>query len=225
LPGCKNADGTEDSCVKFTVEYPSVVKAPAQETATKINAEILAALQPKDAPRGFEAEAKNLIEDFENYRKEFPTSAIRYFVERKAKVITSHAGALSVQVDDGWFTGGAHPNTRRSYLNLRPQTGENIRFEDILIADNLPGLTAAGEAAFRVERGLAADKTVQSAGYTFPGGKFELNRTWGIGADGLVFYFNSYEIAPYSAGPTELKIGWDAARLALKGDAGIVPAK
>jgi hypothetical protein len=207
------------------VEYPWVASAPAPEAATMINAEILAALQPKDAPRGFEAEAKNLIEEYENFRKEFPASAIRYFVERKATVITSHAGALSVQVDDAWFTGGAHPNARRSYLNLRPQTGESIRFDDVLAAGKLPELTAAGETAFRGTRGVAAEKTLQSAGFTFSSGKFELNRTWGIAADGLVFYFNDYEIAPHSMGPTEIRLGWDVVRAMLKDDTGIVPKR
>nr|MCU0409966.1 RsiV family protein [Bacteroidales bacterium] len=67
-------------------------------------------------------------------------------------------------------------------------------------------LNNTAEKIFRAEKQLSPDANLESEGFWFEGNKFYLNKNFGIKNDGLVFYFNSYEIAPYAMGPTEIKI-------------------
>ena len=52
--------------------------------------------------------------------------------------------------------------------------------------------------------------------YEFPDDKFQLNQNYGFRKDGIVFYYNNYEIAPYAAGPTEVVIPYESVRTWIK---------
>jgi hypothetical protein len=49
-------------------------------------------------------------------------------------------------------------------------------------------------------------------GFEFPRNKFKLNDNYGFTRDGIVFVFNSYEIASYAEGPTEIIIPYKKIR-------------
>ncbi|MBI3037952.1 DUF3298 domain-containing protein [bacterium] len=53
-----------------------------------------------------------------------------------------------------------------------------------------------------------ADAQVKDSGFTFPKNEFALNENFLVSKDGLLFFFNSYEIAPYALGPTQILLPW-----------------
>jgi hypothetical protein len=73
-------------------------------------------------------------------------------------------------------------------------------------------LRALAEVRFRAERQLAPDASLGEEGFWFEEDRFELNDNWLVDPEGLRFYFNSYEIAPYVFGPTDLTVGREALR-------------
>jgi hypothetical protein len=70
-------------------------------------------------------------------------------------------------------------------------------------------LTQLGEKAFRKERALTDTASLQKNYFEFPANKFTLNQNYGFTKEGIVFYYNSYEIAAYAAGPTEVIIPYE----------------
>jgi hypothetical protein len=223
VPGCGDKTKREQPCVTFRVKWIEASAAPDAGVRAKINADIRARLQPKDAPTGFEAEAAAVAEEFARFQKEFPDSGITYFVRRSAAVSFSNAHLLSVEINEEDFKGGAHSNTHRDYLNLAPSTGESVTLAGLLVPDGREKLAALAENRFRAGRQIEAGRKLSEAGYSFAGDKFTLSRTWGVSAAGLVIHYNDYEIAPHSTGPATIELPWSEIRALIRKEAGLVP--
>ena len=224
LPGCGDKEKREEPCVTFRVTWPEVVESKSSNVTMKINAAIMARLQAKDAPRGFAAEAAAVAEDYHRFRKEFPHSAITYFTRRTAEVLHSTGTVFSVEIDEEEFRGGAHPNSHREYLNVRPETGEEIDLASVLNPGAEAKLLSIAEAHFRADKQMEEGAKYSDAGFHFADEKFSLSRTWGIAPQGLVFHYNDYEIASYATGPTTLVLPWREIGALIRKDAGLMPA-
>lgn len=224
LPGCGDKQKREEPCVTFRVSWVEASSASSEPARTRINAAILAALQPKEAPRGFDAEAAGVIEDYQKFQTEFPDSEITYFIRRSADILLSNASMLSVEVTEEEFRGGAHPNATRTYVNLNPATGEDIALKGVVRDGSMAALTELAEKRFRGEREIPQGKKLSEAGFTFADDKFTLSKTWGVSPRGLVFHYNAYEIAPYASGPTTVLLPWNEIKDLIRKEAGVLPA-
>lgn len=223
VPGCGDKQKREEACVTFRVSWVEASSAASDEIKTKINAAILAALQPKEAPRGFEAEAAEVAEDYARFHKEFDDSAITYFIRRTADILMSNATMLSLEITEEEFRGGAHPESRRTYLNLNPANGQDFFLKDLVRDGSMQKLTELAEKRFRMEREVPEGKKLSESGFTFPDDKFALSKTWGVSQHGLVFHYNAYEIAPYAVGPTTIMLPWKEIHDLIRKEAGILP--
>lgn len=229
LPGCGDKSKREEPCVTFRIEWPEVVEAAAAgekaaEAKARMNAAILSRMQPAEAPKGFEAEAAQVIADYERFRDQFPASSVNYFTRRVAEAVLVGRTLLSVQITAEEYRGGAHPEATREYLNLNPATGERVELPSLARGGGMERLTAVAERYFRAERGLEADQNLKEAGFAFEDNRFALPAQWGAEARGLVFHFNAYEVAPYAAGPTTFTVPWSELGDILRKDSGLPPA-
>jgi hypothetical protein len=221
LPGCGDAEKRDEPCVTFRVEWPEVTKAPSPDVQTRINAALLAALQPNEAPRGFETEAAQSIADFQRLHREFPDTAITYFDRRTADILLSNSAFLSIEISSEEFHGGAHPNSQREYLNFLPATGQRAQLSSLLESGAHPKLLALVERAFRSERAIPEGQSLTQAGFLFEQDKFTLPAQWGAGPRGLIFFYNAYEVAPYSLGPTQVIVPYSQLKGILRTGLGL----
>ncbi|MBI4890800.1 MAG: DUF3298 domain-containing protein [Acidobacteria bacterium] len=220
LPGCGDTEKRPEPCVTFRVEWPEVVQSSSLEAKSRINAALMAALQPQEAPRGFDAEAAQTIEDYQHLRQEFPASSITYFDRRAAEILLSNSAFLCIEITTEEFHGGAHPNSRREYLNFRPATGERVDLPQLLLPGAQPKLLALAEKRFRAERALEENQNLTEAGFTFENGQFKLSGQWGADTRGLLFFYNPYDVAPYALGPTRLHLPFSELKAILRPDSG-----
>ncbi len=225
LPGCGDKSKREEPCVSFRVQWPEVVHAVSPDVQARINSAVQSRLQPAEAPHGFEAEADQTIEEYQRFHKEFPDSAISYFTRREAEVIFLNPSLLSIQIESEEFRGGAHPNSGREYLNLRPKTGEEVALKELIQDGSMPQLLAAVEKHFRAVRSIDTEQSLSVAGFTFPENRFELPKTWGISTHGLVFHYNAYEVAPYAMGPTTVEVPWPDLKGIVRPGEALLPMK
>lgn len=221
LPGCGDASRRAEPCVTFRVEWPEAVGAKTEEARKRINAAILERLQPAEAAKGFEAEAAEVLEDYERFRAQFPRSPINYFTRRVAEAVRVSPGLLSVEIRSEEFRGGDHPDSRREYVNLDPATGERVELGSLLRGGAMEKLAAVAERRFRAERGLGGGDDLAQAGFTFDNNRFALPKQWGAGARGLILHYNADEIAPYPMGATTFTVPWTELREVLRRDAGL----
>lgn len=104
------------------------------------------------------------------------------------------------------YTGGAHPNTYVEYLNFSPLTQKNLSKAELIADEN--GLKTVAEAAFRKHwAGQLEDwkptQPLSDAGFEFDNG-FSLPQQIGFQGDSLVLFYNTYEVAAYVVGSTDL---------------------
>lgn len=112
-----------------------------------------------------------------------------------------------------YFTGGAHGFGVTVYSVLSAKTGQPVEGWRSLVTDTAALLQLA-ETAFR-ELKKIPEGTPTSQEW-FWNGKFYLTDNFAFTGQGLVFYYNQYEIAPYAAGATELLLPWNSIRQLLK---------
>ena len=103
--------------------------------------------------------------------------------------------------------GGAHGNDWLEILNFESQTGKKISWEDLINDKNK--FMQIAEKVFREENELANDADLNEEGYFFENNRYNLPENIGFSSEGILFLYNSYEIAPYFMGRTEYTISWD----------------
>ncbi|MFC1606727.1 DUF3298 domain-containing protein [Candidatus Latescibacterota bacterium] len=148
--------------------------------------------------------ANMFIDSYTDFVTRFPTSVQRWTYSINCDVIYHSDTVITLKFRTDVYTGGAHPNSEVAYAVFSADTGDRITLADIITDETK--LLGIAEDRFRHSKDLGHDDDLEQAGYWFTEGKFELTENWGITADGLVFFYNNYEIAAYAMGPTELKI-------------------
>ena len=217
-PGC--GPHAKEQCLSVQVDYPAIVSAPTPAAQSLINTTILQHLfQGEDGspgPTSAEGLAVQLEDGYRDVRRRFPDYRTPWFDHRSVTVLLNKPMVFSVQMRTEQFTGGAHPNSYRIYLNFRPQTGESLDLNAILKESAMGNLAAIAEKYFREARKLAPDVDLRKAGFEFKDDRFALTENYGLTPDGLLLYYNSYDIAAYYFGPTEVKIPYSDIRDLLR---------
>lgn len=124
-------------------------------------------------------------------------------------VIRADSTAFSVIEQFGSYTGGIHPYSGVHGINLDPATGELLSLEDVLTdVSALPDLLGeqllaryGADALFDTAFDLLSAKDER--------GNWEYSWNWSLGYQGLTFYFNPYELAPYAAGVLTATLWFD----------------
>ena len=118
---------------------------------------------------------------------------------------------LSFFVSESIYDGNTRGNSTNISVSYDLLTGQALGIQDILVADysaeNLVDLIVAGLSEYEKQEMLFPDYA------TLISDMFSTNRpveNWYFAQDGLCFFFNHYEIAPYSSGTIVSKIPYDA---------------
>ncbi|HMQ00730.1 MAG TPA: DUF3298 domain-containing protein [Cyclobacteriaceae bacterium] len=206
-------------CARFEVSYP-VFRAPAGNRLPaliedRINTMLSAPSSDID-PESIEAAGKAFISDFELTLQEFPDLSMGWYYKADVVVENLTDKILCISVNDEYFTGGAHGGSSTSFINFDVNTGKILLLDDILKPGYEGDLNATGERAFKKVRNIPDDAYLPDLGYEFEGGFFYLNQNYGFRPEGIVFFYNIYEIGPYVFGPTEILIPYEEIKNWLK---------
>lgn len=136
--------------------------------------------------------------------EEFPDATARWSFELSVDAVTNTESVVTLDITEFTFTGGAHPNTRRRLVSFDVATGRLLGAEDL--TPDVDGLTDMVEAQLRADRGLGPEDDLEAAGFWLPEGGFALPDNMGVVAEGLLFHWDAYEIAPYSTGPIDVTV-------------------
>ena len=77
-------------------------------------------------------------------------------------------------------------------------------------------MATIGEQIFRQVKEIPDTASLNENYFEFADDTFQLNKNYGFRKEGIVFYYNNYEIAPYAAGPSEVLIPYERIREWLK---------
>lgn len=183
--------------IRATLMQKSLIRINSYGDSASIAANPQAGKSIKSA---FEVFEKN----YNDFKKDFPDAPGCWEVELKGDTIFSTSKALFYQLDHYAFTGGAHPNTFRSYHAFDAKTGAEIEMKSF-ISDST-ALLGLVDKAFRKTEKLSAETDLEEAGYFLVNHKFVLPVAYVFTPEGILFYYNPYEIAAYARGAIQFTI-------------------
>jgi hypothetical protein len=213
-------------CAYITFEYPVVVQAPSRAVADAINGAVSEFLlwRLQAAPyKTIDEALDGFMRWWQEIKAQGPPGTAPYSEERTIKVLYASPRIVTLEFDDGSFTGGLHPNFYTIYQNFDVLTGGKIRLGDILVEGYQAPLTQIAEEKFRKAKGLAAGTSLRQAGYSFDNDRFRLPDNFAIGPKGLTFLYGLYAIAGYAQGVTELLIEYGEINTLISPDGPLGP--
>lgn len=203
--GCK-ADTLQ--CAYFEVSYPEfsgLDTAVVNVIKRKMDAAVSLG-NPESQGQTMQQIGDIFIQDYDDFKREIPEAFGGWHYKAKVAVEVLTDTLISLSVHDEYYTGGAHGGSGVYFININPKTGEEFTLDNFLKPDYNEALTILGNRIFRETRELPDTASLSENYFEFPEDRFELNKNYGFKKDGIVFYYNNYEIAPYAAGPTEVLI-------------------
>lgn len=143
--------------------------------------------------------------------KFFKESGIENTVEISYNITYADNEIVSVWFGNYFYTGGAHPNSYSFTLNFDLKTGRELKLDE-LFKPNSNYLKVISDYCIQklkehFEEDADADWIETGAGATA-----ENYRSWNITRKGLEINFDSYQVAPYVAGPQEVVVPYDKIR-------------
>jgi len=207
------ADATPRRFVSIKFQYPDITWMRSLSATDSVSAAIktflIAAMSEGSLPRDLPSFVDNIDQQYEALQRDFPDYATEWTVERNVDIVFNAPHTLCLRMDEYTFTGGAHGNASRKYTIRDARTGEPVGAEKIFVDGYREELNRLGEIAFREVRQLEPDEPLNDAGFSFSQNQFALNDNVGVTRDGIVFYFNDYEIGPHVFGPTLVLLPFD----------------
>ncbi len=192
-------------CVSIKLQYPDIQSAPEPEMRKQLNQKIKALILSSDnevQPQSIEQMAYLFMQDYKKETLEYPAN---WNLEKVIEVILNTSQIISFSINESSYTGGAHGAYSQAFLNIDLDIMQSLALSDILLAGYEAELNVTGEKIFRQVKELGRNANLEKAGYWFERG-FSLNNNFLITEKGLLFYFNTYDIAPYALGATEILI-------------------
>lgn len=125
-------------------------------------------------------------------------------MEGRAKVIDERRDFVQLDLGGWTYTGGAHGNGFSKTVIIDRNSGRVLRLTDFI--KDTQELNKIAESEFRILYDLNSEESINEAGFWFENDQFQLNENFSFTESHMCFFYNSYEIAPYSGGPTLLEV-------------------
>lgn len=214
---CPLSGSDTSGCSHILFKYPVIERAPTNALAAAVNQAVSQFLTtPMSAGARQYASVAAAIDAF---RPEYGGWRRLAFWEDRIVIIVYQSPAF-VSLRFAWasYRGGEHANSAVLFTSFNAKTGTAITLTDVLVPGYRSRLTRIAEQEFRALKGIAPGTPLRDAGYTFKNDTFALNDNFWLGAKGVTFFYNDYEIAPYGKGATEVFVPYAEIRGLIKPD-------
>ncbi|OBX26092.1 DUF3298 and DUF4163 domain-containing protein [Gelidibacter algens] len=201
----------------IAINYPKAMgtKAVTEKINQQIEHVIANEMNMADTPEN-DISISQAVSQFDNeyktFKQDFQDTNQQWEVDVEGKVLYESPEVISISLQSYIDTGGAHGNTRITYLNFNPETGALLEQNDII--SNLTEFKKIAQKAFKEQtKPKDNDETIEDF---FFGEEFQLPENIGFTKDGLLLLYNNYEIASYAQGVTKVVMAYDDIRGFLK---------
>ncbi|SIP97933.1 DUF3298 and DUF4163 domain-containing protein [Maribacter ulvicola] len=212
---------TTDSCENCTlvrIEIPQAVQK------TKLGKTINAALEGEIiALLNFDEEsnAENLAEakeaflfDYEELAGKFPEESTPWEATVEGTITFENNRIITIKLESYIYTGGAHGYGTNRFLNFDKLSGKELYQEDLF--NNLIEFKGYAETVFRKQENIPITGSINKTGFMFETERFYLPDNIGYTENGLLLFYEPYEIASFADGPIILTIPYTKANSFLK---------
>ena len=121
---------------------------------------------------------------------------------KETRIMHNEHDVLTLEIYDYGYTGGAHGLSVSRYLSIDLKNGHIFTLDEIFREDYRNDLRDIINAQARRQYGLERGQSLVEAG--FWNESIEPSENYYITRDGIGFYYNQYEVAPYALGPVNI---------------------
>lgn len=144
---------------------------------------------------------KNFDTNYKRFKNDFAESALIWEATFDGEITYNSENIISLAISSYSNTGGAHGNTNVTFYNFDKASSKLIDV-NTLITDKEAFKTLV-ETHFKANINSTNEFTYED--YFFEAG-FQLPANIGFNDEGLILFYNTYEVAPYAMGITEFTI-------------------
>lgn len=207
------ATDTAAYCTIIDLSYPMFESAVESSHAAEINRQIEAYVLEQFFPdtaehKSIEGFAKQFISDYRDIKAAFG-DAFGWHAKLNSKVLRNDSAVVTIELSSDLYTGGAHGNTRVQYLNFSRQSGKEIPLDAVFAPGYEEKLNKIVEQQFRKKYKIKPEGDLSDEGFQFENEKYYNEDNFALLPERIKFYFNNYEIAPYSSGPSEIFVSYN----------------
>ncbi|WP_373840593.1 DUF3298 and DUF4163 domain-containing protein [Bacteroides heparinolyticus] len=136
-------------------------------------------------------------------------------VEGRVKNYFKHL--LVYRIDYNEYTGGAHGIYMATFLNMDLHTLSPVRLDDLFANDYKEALTDLLWNQLMADNKVKTRQELEDIGYATTG-ELVPTENFYLTPQGITFYYNVYDIAPYVMGPIEITLPYEIMQHLLKDD-------
>lgn len=198
-----------ENCTYILFEYTIVSEGPFKdEINNTIVDEIIRTSQDflnTEEIKTIDNICETFLKNYSSFKKANPKIEYFWMMEVRGKNENYNPKILCYSISNVNFMGGAHPNTKFRYLNFDRRTGKLLTLNDIFTVGFENKLNSILDKLIRKNYFIKEDDDLREKIGLYEN-KIEFNNNFAITKNGLKFYYNPYEIAPYSVGFLEIII-------------------
>jgi len=207
-----------ENCTTVLIEIPHALgKNKLSETInTALQNEIIALLNFDEESNAYNLKSATnaFITDYEELNDKFPEESIPWEAKIEGSITFENKDLITIQLESYIFTGGAHGYGTNRYLNFDKANGVELFHEDLFKSkEDFKNFT---ETLFRKQENIPADVNINSTGFMFETEDFYLPDNIGYTDDGLLLFYEPYEIASFADGPITITIPYKDANVFLR---------
>jgi len=201
---CENAD-----CPKIRVNYlkfredREAAKAMNSHNEKKL-VNIFNNTEEASDAKDVVSAVNEFIQDFQNFKNDFPESEAGYEVEISQSVLSQTKKILVLKTDFYLFTGGAHGYGATRYSNFDIRSGQLLGKDELFL--DLEAFRDFAEIEFREKYKIPKGENINSQGFFFENDKFALPENIAVTKNRVILVYNSYEAASYAEGELKLSL-------------------
>ena len=159
-----------------------------------------------DSTANLDTVVNNFIEDYKIQLKDFPDHDFPWYSKTRASVVYQNEKYLTLKISNENYTGGAHPNSFTNYYTINKTNAKEISLKELFKPGFEKELNDIVAKEFRKVRGITSNKDLNEEGFWFEDNQNIFNDNFGLTEKGIIFYYNPYDVAPYSYGPTVVEV-------------------
>lgn len=150
---------------------------------------------------------------FSNYRKanadlyQEGASSFNWLKLKSVRIQYNENQILSLEFYDHGYTGGAHGLSISKFIIIDLNDGHRLSLDEIFRPDYRNDLRDILNAQVRKQYDIANNTDLRDAGFWVE--SFDPSENFYLNKDGLGFYYNQYEVAPFAMGPVDIFIPYN----------------
>ncbi|HMX40378.1 MAG TPA: DUF3298 domain-containing protein, partial [Saprospiraceae bacterium] len=212
----KTQDCVHDSvCAEVSLVFVQLAGGPNAAATAAINDSLrslaMSALEvePKLAlEAGFDTSAKRLFADLKEHVLIAPDWSGSYERNISVKSVWSNPRFASFEAAMYSFTGGAHGNHANELRTYDLSTGKSVPLSDVV--RDTAALVPMLEKAFVESKQQDEQASLTLAELLYEGTKhLPVSTNFCLTEQGLRFFYNPYEVAPWVVGDTDITLTWE----------------